>query len=146
MFAENQKLENERIRQLDAANDRFAQLYKAVDIKNFGWINCDRFYNESNLAPVFVKLPETITSAIVYIAFSDINSIITLNYQSGMEALQSQKIPVGQQIEVMAMAQGKNADDYAFARSTITVGPDNVVKLEPKPTAKSEIQRQFDAI
>ncbi len=145
-LAELKSAQDERSRQFAAENDRFTQLYKAVDIKNFGWINCDRFYNESNVAPVIVELPENITSAIVYIAFSDINSILSLNYYDGMEAVESQNIPVGQQIEVMAMTQGKNANDYAFARATITVGSDNVVALEPKPTPKDEIQRQFDSI
>ncbi|MEY3444170.1 MAG: hypothetical protein RLZZ519_2451 [Bacteroidota bacterium] len=145
-LAELKSAQDERSRQFAAENDRFTQLYKAVDIKNFGWINCDRFYNESNVAPVIVELPEKITSAIVYIAFSDINSILSLNYYDGMEAVESQNIPVGQQIEVMAMTQGKNSIGYEFARTTITVGSDNVVALEPKPMAKADIQKQFDAI
>ncbi len=145
-LAELKSAQDERSRQFAAENDRFTQLYNAVDIKNFGWINCDRFYNSPDVAPVIVQLPENITSALVYIAFSDINSILSLNYYDGMEAVESQNIPVGQQIEVMAMTQGKNATDYEFARTTITVGSDNVVALQPKPTPKDEIQRQFDSI
>lgn len=136
---ENQRQQRESV-------SRVNRLYASMKLNRFGWINCDRFYNEPNLAPVIVELPDTKDPAVVYLVFQTQKSLISLTYNGLEQALQSQNLPVGQAIEVFAMAQSEPGGGYSFAQTHIVVGGDPKVVLHLKPATEAEIRKRFDAI
>jgi hypothetical protein len=53
-------------------------LYQSVELKQLGWINCDRFYdvkNRTNLHYAFTS-KDSFTCASVYLVFKDMNSLM----------------------------------------------------------------------
>lgn len=58
------------------------KLYQAIEIKKLGWINVDRFYEMTNNKDFLLAFNprDSVTSAIVYMIFEDINSVLTTTY------------------------------------------------------------------
>ncbi|MBT1706025.1 hypothetical protein [Chryseosolibacter indicus] len=70
---EQESLENQNLRK---------KLYQAVELEQLGWINVDRFYEMTNKRDLqFAFNPQdSVTSAIVYLVFEDLNSVLTTTY------------------------------------------------------------------
>lgn len=121
------------------------KVYKAVELKQFGWINCDRFYNIPNVTKLQYAFSEkdSIVSANVYLIFKDINSVMKScyfsfkdkEYNSGFE-----NIPVGAKTQIIAFSI-KNGKTYAY-KSELTIKVNETVQL----TLSETNQDQFDKL
>ncbi|UAY52444.1 hypothetical protein [Ferruginibacter albus] len=118
--------------------------YSPVEIKNIGWINCDRFYSVPNKTQIKCEFDTAsqISYATVYIIFKNINSMLTENIfkkDSGFSSLYTQ-IPVGENIKIIAVANTKGKF-YSFKQDVI-VENDTKVKIKLTPVNVSELNRQ----
>jgi hypothetical protein len=124
------------------------KVYKAIEVKQFGWINCDRFYevpNKTNLQFAFNK-KDSIVSAIIYLVFEDINSVMqngyfsfdNKEYNSGF-----QNIPVGAKTQLIAFSI-KNGKTYTY-KSDLTIKPNETIQLTLNETSQDQIGKLFQS-
>lgn len=122
-------------------------VYKAVKLKQFGWINCDRFYdipNKTNLQYVF-SAKDSIVSANVYLVFKDINSVMQSGYFSFRDKEYNsgfQNIPVGAKTQLIAFTI-KNGKTYAY-KSDLIIKANETVQLTVKETSQDQIAKLFE--
>lgn len=124
------------------------KVYKAIELQQFGWINCDRFYdipNKTNLQYTF-REKDSIVSAHVYLVFKDINSVMqscyfsysNKEYNSGF-----QNIPVGSKIQLIAISI-KNGKPYTY-KSDLTIKANETIQLTLKETNEDQFDRLFQS-
>lgn len=122
------------------------KLYKAVELKHFGWINCDRFYdvpNKTNLQYAFTN-NESIVSANVYLVFKDINSIMQDGYFSFNDKEFNsgfQNIPIGAKTQLIAISI-KDGKTYTY-KSDLTIKANEKIQLTLKETNKDQVEKIF---
>jgi hypothetical protein len=123
------------------------ELYKAIEVKQLGWINCDRFYdfpNKTNLQYAFID-KDSVVSANVFLVFKDINSVMQCSYFSFENKKYNsvfQNIPVGAKTKIIAFSI-KNNKIYTF-KSDLTIKANESVQLTLKETNQSEIGKLFE--
>lgn len=96
------------------------KVYEAINLTNLGWINVDRFLkieNKTNLKFEF-NPKDSIAGAIIYLIFSDINSLITFNYNKNNQSNAVENLPLGSEIEIVAVAV-RNGKIYTHNSSEI---------------------------
>ena len=116
--------------------------YEAVEVMNFGWINCDRFYDSKEPLTDIKLLVEndSITGARFYAIFTDSRSMLTSqywNWQKGTSAFNG--IPEGLEIEVLALS-AKDGIPYVFEK-TINTSKDKTIQVSFTATTQKEIKR-----
>lgn len=122
------------------------KVYKMVELKQFGWINCDRFYdvpNKTNLQYSFNE-KDNIVSANVYLVFKDINSVVQSQYFSfeGKEHNPGfQNIPLGAKTQLIAFSI-KNGKTYTY-KSSLTIKSNETVQLMLKETSQDQMVELF---
>jgi len=115
--------------------------YEAVELMNFGWINCDRFfYDPSPKTEIQLLIKnDSITGARIYAIFKDINSIMTQEYWQGRKDIATfRNIPTGKQVTIIALT-AKNETPFIF-ESTINTEKVKQVKIEFVATTDAEIK------
>jgi hypothetical protein len=123
------------------------ELYKAIEVKQLGWINCDRFYdfpNKTNLQYAFSD-KDSVVSANVFLVFKDINSVMKCSYFSFENKKYNsvfQNIPVAAKTQIIAFSI-KNNKIYTF-KSDLTIKANDSVQLTLKETNQSEIGKLFE--
>jgi len=83
------------------------ETYKAIRLMNFGWINCDRFYNDPRPKTdiQIVVNDDSISHAIIFAVFKDINSIITKHYSKVWgQSVSINNIPAGTTLHILALS------------------------------------------
>ena len=121
-------------------------LYKAVEIKKLGWINCDRFYeikDKTNLGLAFNK-GDNIESAVLFIVFKDINSVMK-NYflqSDNIYSAEFKDIPVGQKVKLISITTKKN-EIFTF-QSDIIIEPNKTITINYKKSNLNNINSLFD--
>ncbi len=124
------------------------KVYKAVELKQFGWINCDRFYdipNKTNLQFAFSD-KDSIVSAIVYLVFKDINSVMQSGYFAFRDKeynLGFQNIPIGARTQLIAFSI-KNGKTYAY-KSDLTIKSNETVQLTLSEKSQDQIGKLFQS-
>lgn len=122
------------------------KFYKAVELKKFGWINCDRFYdiaNKTNLHYVFNK-KDSIVSANVYLLFSDINSMMTdyyYEFQNKRFYSGFQNIPYGAKTKLIAFSV-KNGKTQTY-QSELIIKTNETIELTLQETNQDDIEKLF---
>ncbi len=104
-----QQLSKEEQQRRDRTYKRMQELYDVVALKDFGWINCDRFLGVPNTTELFVKLslPEGVHTANVYLIFQDINSIMSSYFPGYTDRFGEDRfvnIPVGYPVRLLGLA------------------------------------------
>ncbi len=93
-------------------------------LKNFGWTNCDRFWNASNLTTINIDCQKFNSSANVYVVFKKLNCAIQLHqntnglYGSDWEGLTN--MPIGEEITLIAICVQDNKSYYTITDTVIT--------------------------
>lgn len=148
----NRPLTKEEMKAYEEQTKRFAitdKLYKAIAVKQLGWINCDRFYdvpNKTNLQFAF-NSKGGFVSASVYLVFKDMNSVMQGSYfifenkeiNSGF-----QNIPVGAKTQLIAFSI-KNGKPYTY-NSDLTIKANETIQLTLKETSQDQIEKLFQSI
>ncbi len=138
---EKKQLEEQKKNNLVAEN-----IYKAIQLNQFGWINCDRFYdipNKTDLLFTFTD-KDSIVSANIYLVFKDINSVMQTCYfnfadrefNSGF-----QNIPIGAKTQLIAFSI-KNGKTYTY-KSELTLKANETIQLTLKETEQSQVDKLF---
>lgn len=121
--------------------------YEAVELMNFGWINCDRFLNDPN-PKTDIKLlvnNDSLTGARIYAVFKDINSIMTENYwKSRTDTAAFRNIPIGKELTIIALS-AKDEIPYIF-ETTIKTQTDKQVQIEFMATTQADIKEKMKRI
>ena len=116
--------------------------YEAVRLINFGWINCDRFYEDPS-PKTDIRLTvnnDSVKGARIFAVFKEINSIMTEHYWKGHEA-SFRGIPKGKELKIIALT-AKDETPYIFER---TINTDSIkqVKIEFSETSQEEIKEKL---
>jgi hypothetical protein len=118
--------------------------YETVELMNFGWINCDRFWNDPN-PKTDIKLPvnnDSLSGARFYAVFKDINSIMTENYwKSRTDTAAFRNIPIGKELTIIAIS-AKDKTPYIF-ETTIKTETDKQVQIEFATTTQADIKEKM---
>lgn len=121
--------------------------YESVELMNFGWINCDRFWNDTGPKTdiQLIVNNDSLTGARMYAVFSDINSIITAHYWKGMKDTASFKnIPIGKDLTIIALS-AKDETPYVF-ETTINTETDKQVQIDFIATTQADIKEKLKKI
>lgn len=140
----------EEKRQIDEQKKNAAladKVYKAVEIKQFGWINCDRFYDEPNKTDVRYVFngKDSVTSANVYLIFQNINSVMQSQYFSFAENKFNssfQNLPVGSKVKLIAVSL-KNDKTYSF-RTDLQIVPNKTILIKLEESSEQQLEKLFN--
>lgn len=97
------------------SNINNAQEYLLLSTQKLGWINCDRFYNNTNKIDYFVKLNE---KANLLIVFNNIKSILSSDSKGIFH-----NVPLGEKITIVALKTDKGRIMLAIQETSITEKP-----------------------
>jgi hypothetical protein len=109
--------------------------------KRFGWINCDKFYDYAGekTSVSFVSPKLGLENILIFMVFPNINSVIQV-YQG-----QSIDIPVGEDVKIIALAQTKNGEVFAFFKD-IKVEKKQTVEIDLKASTEKEVLEALDKL
>ena len=117
--------------------------YKTIKIRNFGWINCDRYLSPTPQINIQLLVNnDSLSGARMYAVFKNFNSTICLSYWKGQKGISTFKnIPIGQEIQIIALA-AKDESPYIF-ETTINPTTNTQVKVEFTLTTLEEIKERI---
>jgi hypothetical protein len=95
-------------------------IYYSIQIKNLGWINCDRFYNTPTTNGKII-LPEgcNYTNTMAWIVFSSINSIINVNVGESNECI-LYNMPLNMSAKIVVLSE-ISKDNYTYSITPLTI-------------------------
>jgi hypothetical protein len=138
--AEIQK-ELERMRKEQEEIQVQNETYKAIQLMNFGWINCDRFLNDQTPSTDIEILVnnDSLLGARIYAVFNDINSIATeYYYKDSKESIAFRNIPSDRSLTIIALSAQKGTP-YIF-ESTINTKTERQVQVNFVASTQDEIK------
>jgi hypothetical protein len=117
----------------------------------FGWINCDKFNNETNLTDkIVVTLPDSFSNRNtgVFLVFKDILSVVKLSgdpqTRQFMIPNSYKGVPVGKQVVVVAYGVVK--ERTYFATQDLTIAQTNTLKMTLLPLSFEEAKKKIQGL
>jgi hypothetical protein len=121
--------------------------YEAIELLNFGWINCDRFI-ESTSPRINIQLSlsnESLSAARIYAVFKNINSIISEKYSKGQkEKIAFKNIPEGMELTIIAISS-KDETPYYFEKKVNTKSSEQI-QIKFKATTQENIKQKIERL
>lgn len=120
------------------------QTYQAIELMNFGWINCDRFYNDPNPRTNIQLIinNDSLQGARIFAVFMDIRSVMSEHYYKGRkETTYFRSIPEGKELTIIALS-AKDKTPYVF-ETTINTKTDKKVQIEFMATTEADIKEKL---
>ncbi|MFB0923775.1 MAG: hypothetical protein QMB65_00600 [Vicingaceae bacterium] len=100
---------------------------------SLGWINCDYFYNQSNLTTLSVIPPTNHdgTNTSIYLFFNNIYSVAPAAWNSNSSNFQSylNSLPIGEQITIVAVSDINGQMYSSFTPITLTANHSETITL-----------------
>jgi hypothetical protein len=100
-------------------------IYYVFTLQNFGWTNCDRFWNVPNVTSIKVDCQKFNSFANVYVVFKNLQCVMQLPllpdgtlYISNSDGYTN--MPVGEEITIIAVALENSKSYYTMKDLTIT--------------------------
>ena len=123
------------------------QVYKAIEIKQLGWINCDRFLEIKEVTNLKFEFntKDSIVVANVYLVFKDINSVMESSYFSFKGKTYNSSfdnIPVGSKVMLVAISEKKGK--VYLHKSNLIIGTNKSIKIDLHEIAETELNRLFE--
>lgn len=123
------------------------------NLPNFGWINCDYFYNNPNpkttitASPVYAGTAPSIKDQRAYLVFDDIKSVAGLPFVMAINKHQSylNSMPVGLKGKVVILSTGVN-DVIYFGHLNFTVSTDLHLNVPVAAATASEIDAVLSSL
>ncbi len=121
-------------------------------LDRFGLINCDKFSGDTlNFNNTFkVSLPETFTNVntSVYVAFKNLNSVVTLSGNASAKAfvVSGHGLPMGKAVTIITMSYIKDKFYFAKQEATIQTTIGQTVRLTPVVMEKEEIKALLNSL
>ena len=124
-------------------NVSFTTQYYEVFTNHLRWVNCDYFYDTTNISRVTIKaeLASYFTNAntIAYTVFKDFRSVVGMYGDVNSKKFSTGKLPVGKAVTVVVIS--KQGNDYFLGyENTVTTSPistPGVQSVSVKPVIKS---------
>lgn len=121
-----------------------------IQLKNFGWINCDRFWDDVRPKTdilVSANQNSTLECITVYLLFKDINSMMVCQYVNGAEHIgfnEFSQVPVGEELQLIAVGyeRGKLFVDV----QDLTVEPNASVELAMAEVSKGKFLQVLNGV
>ncbi|SFT39728.1 hypothetical protein SAMN05216474_0331 [Lishizhenia tianjinensis] len=144
-YTEYQK-QREEYEQNLIAFEQMNRTYAAVDLSTFGFINCDRFYEDTRpkVNQALIVQNESIMSARFYAVFKDINSLMQVNYWKGhADTLYFNQLPEGEDLIIIGISSLNQQAQYFEA----TVKASNTaLPVSFKPIDQNELKTKINAL
>lgn len=109
--------------------------------RQFGWINCDKFYNYEG-AKTFVKFESeipAINKIMLFMVFPNINSIIQIYGGQSLE------VPVGERVKIVAIAEDVDGIIYASINE-YTIEKDQKITLDLTQISDRDLLKALDKL
>lgn len=124
------------------------KVYKAIQLNQLGWINCDRFYEIPNKTDLLFTFDDkdSIISANIYLVFKDINSVMQTSYFSFADKEFNsgfQNIPIGAKTQLIAFSI-KNGKTYTY-KADLILKANETIQLTLKETDQTQIDKLFQS-
>jgi hypothetical protein len=120
------------------------ETYKAIELSNFGWINCDKFLNDigPKIDIQILVNDDSFSAARIFAVFKDINSMVSQPYcKNQVGTTTFRNIPVGKKVSIIALSS-KNGRPYVF-ETTIKTRTDKQVQVNFVATTQAEIREKM---
>ena len=123
------------------------QIYKSLEIKQLGWINCDRFLEIKDVTNLKFEFnpKDSIIVANVYLVFKDINSVMENSYFSlnGKTFENSfQGIPLNAKVMLVSISE-KKGKIYLY-KSNLVIGENKTIIIDLQEVKEQELNRIFE--
>ncbi len=113
----------------------------------FGWINCDRFYEDSTpKVDMYVQLKNPFPKeyqTYVYILFPEINSVLPVYSADGSTYI-LENIPSGKNITIVCVSATETKTFFDMRTSLVIEGTRETMELQPM--AKKEIEQKLEGL
>lgn len=123
-----------------------SKTYKAIELIEFGWINCDRFLRDTTSLTdiqLIVKNGSFVSSIRAFGVFKEIKSIMPANYWHGqLDTLTFRNIPIGKELQIIALSV-KGETPFIFEKS-IKIKSNQKVEIEFTATTQVEIKKKIE--
>jgi hypothetical protein len=122
------------------------KLYQSVELKQLGWINCDRFYDVKNRTDLHYAFTakDSFTCVNVYLVFKDMNSLMQDSYFKSDNNYFYRgflNIPTGAKTKLIAFSV-KNGKTFAY-QSDVTITADARIELTLEETNSADLSKLF---
>lgn len=136
--ADKKKIENQK-----KAEEK---VYQAIELQQFGWINCDRFYDVPNKTNLYLAFNHRDTNLFVvntYLVFKDINSVMSEYYSPFVHKTTPifENIPVGAKVKLISFSV-ENGKTYTY-KSDLTIKTNEKIQINLKETTAEDVAKLF---
>lgn len=109
-----------------------------LNIRNMGWINCDRFYDvpQEMLVNINIRTKETENTSF-YVIFRDINSVMRANLM-GAYSFAANRVPQDEEVTIIGLK--KDGDDFQLFIEEGMVWELNTINAEFETKTKEELE------
>jgi hypothetical protein len=112
------------------------------EIKNLGWINCDRFIEIVDKVDLEIEL-KTSNRAVGYLVFADINSVMWLTFnEKGIAIVEN--LPSDYSADLIVI--DKIDKTYMWTKQNLKIGAQSKVTLETRKINKEELKTELNSL
>jgi hypothetical protein len=115
--------------------------YYDFEIKNLGWINCDRFINITDKVELQIQLKNHF-KPIGYLIFTDINSVLEIFFEDGKAKIE--ELPNGFTVNIVVIDKIKG--DLVWTNQSLELGTENNLTLETRPIEKNKLKTELEKL
>jgi hypothetical protein len=123
-----------------------ANTYSQVELKNFGWINCDRFISdELPLINTIVKFEnDSISQVKTILVFKDINSVLetVASNEKGRFVAKLDNIPKDKKVSVLSI--GVQSEKCFYNEQEVTIGNQTEIAVTLREITKGELKKRIN--
>lgn len=135
------------ISEIEERNKLEATLYEIVQVRQFGWINCDYFFKNPNPTQLLYAFnpKDSINAANIYLVFKNLNAVMQnfyYPYTTWGSNDQFSQIPLGAETRLIAVAS-KNGKTYSY-KTDLKIKANETVQLALVETSPEELKSLFD--
>lgn len=109
------------------------------EIKNLGWINCDRFIDVADKVNLVIEL-RNFSQPIGYLVFSDINSVMEVLFNTKGKAT-AINLPKDYQADLVILDKIK--DNFMWTKQNLKMGTENKLTLETRKITADELKSEL---
>jgi hypothetical protein len=122
------------------------RIYNSVQLNNFGWINCDKFYPLGNKTTIEYEFTENknLICSNVYLVFNDINSVAhnVYYFEDKNYKQEFDNVPIGLHVELIAVSVINNK--IFVYKSEFITGKSSKEIINFKETNEKEFAKLFE--
>lgn len=110
-----------------------------------GWINCDRFYNNTNPRVDMIVEIEGEIEPSIYLVFDDINAIIPYSHRENNRYFYK-FLPAESKVSVIALLKTDTKEEVYFSKQKTTIQQDLTIKLQLQKISDAEMKNEMQSL